>query len=277
MDYTFDRLRAQATEILTATGLVNAEAVTLAQPKPNIPADLAFPVFAAAKAVGGGNPAAFAQRVAEAAVIPDGSLVGRVEAAGGFVNFAVDAERFAQAVLADMSAAGDAFGQDKNVGAGRQVVVEFSSPNIARKMHVGHLRTTVIGNSIRNILDALGYHTIADNHLGDWGTQFGTLLAALDLWKLTPENDPDPVQSLVEIYARFNAAATADPAVRDLARQWFKKLEDGDPWARATWQKLVDITLAEFKGTYERLRVGFDTTHGESFFEPMLDLSLIHI
>lgn len=271
MDYTFDRLRAQATEILTATGLINADAVTLAQPKPNIPADLAFPVFAHAKAAGGGNPAEFAKRVADAAVVPDGSLIGSVAAAGGFVNFAVDTERFAQAALADVNAAGETFGNDPNVGAGRQVVVEFSSPNIARKMHVGHLRTTVIGNSIRNILGALGYQTIADNHLGDWGTQFGTLLAALDLWKLTPENDPDPVQSLVEIYARFNAASEADPALRDLARLWFKKLEDGDAWARATWQKLIEITLAEFKGTYERLGVAFDTTHGESFFEPMLN------
>ena len=95
----------------------------------------------------------------------------------------------------------------KTVGAGEKVIVEYSSPNIARKMHVGHLRSTVIGHSLRLIFESLGYDVIADNHLGDWGTQFGMLLAAIDLWKLTPWNDPDPVQSLVEVYAKFNNEA----------------------------------------------------------------------
>jgi arginyl-tRNA synthetase len=268
--YVHDRLRAEATSILTGTGLVSREAVTLALPKPNIPADLAFPVFAAAKAAGE-NPNAFAQRLAEAAVVPENALLGTVTALGGFVNFAVRADALAAAVIEEVQALGGTYGNDKTVGAGQKTVVEFSSPNIARKMHVGHLRSTVIGHSIYKILAALGYEVIGDNHLGDWGTQFGTLLAAIDRDKLTPWNDPDPVQSLVEVYAQFNNAAKDDPTLMDSARAWFKRLEDGDAWARETWQRLIDITLVEFATTYKRLGVGFDTTHGESYFEPMLN------
>ena len=176
----------------------------------------------------------------------------------------------ASAVLEEVQSLGDDFGADRSVGAGERVIVEYSSPNIARKMHVGHLRSTVIGHSIRKIFEALGYKVIADNHLGDWGTQFGMLLAAIDEGKLTPWNDADPVQSLVEIYAAFNAQAKEDPGKKDLARAWFAKLEAGDAWARETWQRLIDITMAEFKGTYERLGVSFTTQHGESYFESML-------
>ena len=193
------------------------------------------------------------------------------EPAGGFVNFTVAPERFARAVVGEALAAGDAYGEDRSVGAEQKIVLEYSSPNIARKMHVGHMRTTVIGHSLYIILKALGYDVIGDNHLGDWGTQFGTLLAALDAWKLTPWDDPDPVQSLVDIYAKFNNAAKEDPALMDLARAWFKRLENGDPWARETWQRLIDITMEEFERTYSRLNVTFDTQHGESYFEPMLN------
>src|SRR5262249_52128662 len=159
--------------------------------KPNIPADIAFPVFAAAKAAGATNPNEFAQRLAAAIALPEGSLIGKVEAAGGFVNFAVNPATFAQSVIAEALAKGDAYGSDPTIGDGQNVILEYSSPNIARKMHVGHLRSTVIGHSLHRILQSLGYKVIADNHLGDWGTQFGMLLAAIDLWNLTPWNDPD--------------------------------------------------------------------------------------
>ncbi len=268
--YVFDRLRAEAAAVIVATGFVAPDAVLLAEPKANVPTDLAFPVFAAAKAASL-SPPEFAKRLADAITIPGDSLFAGVLAAGGFVNFSVRPAALASAVLAEVEARGDAYGEDKSVGKGEATVVEYSSPNIARKMHVGHLRATVIGHSLYKILTALGYHCIGDNHLGDWGTQFGTLLAALDLWKREPWNEPDPVQSLVEIYSEFNRAATNDDALKDAARAWFKKLEDGDPWARETWQRLIDITMREFESTYKRFDVVFDTQHGESFYEPMLD------
>lgn len=270
MPYVFDRLRTEATALIAATGLVTPDAINLAEPKANVPADLAFPVFASAK-VAGTNPNDFAKRLAEAVTLPSDSLFARVEPAGGFVNFSVRPDIFASAVLADVAARGDAYGEDHSVGKGEATIVEYSSPNIARKMHVGHLRSTVIGHSIYKILKALGYKVIGDNHLGDWGTQFGTLLAALDLWKREPWNEPDPVQSLVEIYGEFNKAAKEDPVLMDTARAWFNKLEKGDPWARQTWQRLIDITMAEFERTYQRFDVVFDSQHGESFYEPMLD------
>ena len=270
MIYVFDRLRAEAAAALASTGLVEAAAIALSEPRNQGHADLAFPVFAAAKAAGEAPPA-FAQKLAGAIALPtEGGLLEKVEAAGGFVNFSVRPAALAEEVLKEVEERGESYGADKSVGAGQKVIVEYSSPNIARKMHVGHLRSTVIGHSIRKIFEALGYEVIADNHLGDWGTQFGMLLAAIDEGKLTPWDDADPVQRLVEIYARFNAEVKDNPAKKDLARAWFAKLESGDVWARTTWQKLIDITMAEFKGTYERLGVSFTTQHGESYFESML-------
>ncbi|MES2465411.1 MAG: arginine--tRNA ligase, partial [Armatimonadota bacterium] len=235
-----------------------------------IPADLAFPVFAAAKTAGE-NPNEFAQRLAEAAVIPDDTLIGTVAAMGGFVNFAVRADALAAAVIDEVQALGGAYGDDKTVGAGQKTIVEYSSPNIAKKLHVGSLRTTVIGHSIYLIMEALGYETIGDNHLGDWGTQFGYILAAIHDGELTPWNDPDPVASLMQIYTDYYGASEQDPTRKDNARAWFKKLEDGDSWARQTWQRLIDLSLVEFDRAYRRLNIEFDTQLGESYFEPMLN------
>ena len=268
--YLYDRLRIEATQLLIATGLVPAGSVTLAQPKPNIPADLAFPVFAAANAADAGNPVAYAKRVAEAVVLPSDSLFGNVEPAGGFVNFAIHPARFAAMAIADCLDRGDDFGKDPTVGKGEKTVVEFSAPNIAKKMHVGNLRTTVIGNSIRKILQALGYDVVADNHIGDWGTQFGYLLATLDSDGFPADMETDPINALVRIYADYYNRSEADHSLKDKARYWFRKLEEGDDWARDTWRMIVDISLREYERTYERLKITFDTTLGESFFEPML-------
>lgn len=311
MHYVFDTLREQASAALVATGLIAPEQIALTEPKNRDLADLACPVFAAAKAAGEAPPP-FALKLAEAVQLPESGLLERVEAAGGFVNFTVRPAALAGAVLTEIENLGESFGKDSTVGAGEKVIVEYSSPNIARKMHVGHLRSTVIGHSLRLIFEALGYEVVADNHLGDWGTQFGMLLAAIDLWKLAPWDAPDPVQNLVDVYAQYNNALVLEERVetqvdwkpdpkkdtktytaeekfwvasdglvramkcgsktsfRDLAREWFKKLEDGDVKARERWQKLIDITMTEFGRTYDRLGVRFTTQHGESYFESMM-------
>jgi arginyl-tRNA synthetase len=281
MQYTNDHLRAETCNILAETGLVEAQAITLTEPKPNIPADVAFPTFQAARASNTPNPAEFAKKLAAEAneKIPSKSLLGKIEAAGPFVNISVAPANFAQAVVNEVLQMGEKYGHN-DIGVGQNVTIDFSSPNIARKMHIGHLRSTIIGNAIRNIMHTLGYHTIADNHLGDWGTQFGTLLAAYDVWGWPPEMETEPIEALVQIYSRFNLAASGDkekniaptnPEYRDLAREWFKRLEDGDEQARTIWKQLIDITMEEFERTYKRLDVTFDEQHGESYYEPMLN------
>ena len=135
--YLFDALRAEATDLLTATGLVSPDLIALAAPKPNIPADLAFPVFAAAKSAGAGNPAQWAQTLAQAVVVRESGLIEKVEAAGGFVNFSVTPARFAKEAIAEVEQLGVDFGKDASVGHGQTVIVEYSSPNIAKKLHVG--------------------------------------------------------------------------------------------------------------------------------------------
>lgn len=269
MSYTFDRVREDATAALLATGLISAEQIALTEPKNKGIADICQPVFAIAKEKGMAPPALAAQLV-EALRLPEGGLIASANAAGGFVNFSVNPTALAAATLADITRLGDQFGRVESVGTGEKLILEYSSPNIARKMHVGHLRSTVIGHSLRLIFEALGYDVIADNHLGDWGTQFGMLLAAIDEDKLTPWDDSDPVQSLIEIYTAYNAKTLEDTSKRDAARQWFRKLEEGDAWARETWQRLIDITMVEFDATYKRLGVSFHTQHGESYFEDMM-------
>jgi arginyl-tRNA synthetase len=269
MNYVYDQIRAQATEALLATNLITPAHIALAEPKGNLISDLALPVFAAAKAASK-NPADLAKEIAESITFPSGSLIARAEASGGFVNFFFQPTALATQTLEQVMTLKDQFGTDKTIGKNEKIIVEYSSPNIARKMHVGHLRSTVIGHSLRQIFIALGYDVIADNHLGDWGTNFGMLLAAIDQDKLTPWDDPDPVQSLVELYANFNAKIKENPALQNLASDWFKKLEDGDVWAKETWQRLIDITMVEFNATYKRLGVSFDTYHGESYFESMM-------
>ena len=285
--YLYDRLRSEATALLTQTGLVTPEQITLADPKANIPADLAFPVFASSKTAGVRNPNEWAQTVADAVqILPDG-LFDKVEAAGGFVNFSASPPKTAREVISEVLALGENFGADKSVGHNQTVIVEYSSPNIAKKLHVGSLRTTVIGHSLYLILRALGYNAIGDNHLGDWGTQFGYILSAIHDGNLTPWNDPDPVASLMKIYTDYYLAANgikadpkknppvlpvpaAHPEYKERAREWFKKLEDGDLWARQTWQTVIDLSLREFEKTYKRLGITFDTQIGESYFEPVL-------
>lgn len=273
--YLYDRLRDHATQLLIDTAMVRHDAITLIQPKPSIPADLAFPVFAVAKAANAGNPAEYARKIAAAVVLPPDSWFESVGALAGFVNFSVAPGRFADGVVEEVLRLGADFGRDTTVGNGEKTVVEFSSPNIAKKMHVGHLRTTVIGNAIRNILGALGYDVVADNHLGDWGTQFGYLLAAFDTDGFPADMQTDPINALVRIYSDFYGRSEADPSLKDKARFWFRRLEQGDTWARDTWKMIVDISLAEFNRTYARLDIRFDTTHGESYFEPMLEDILV--
>lgn len=268
MQYALDRFEHDARMAIGATGLVPSDAIDLAEPKANVPADLSLPCFRAAKAQGL-NPAELARALAGAIPALEGTLVGGVVAAGPFLNFQLNPENLISTVLAEVEKLADRYGHD-DVGTGKTVIVEYSSPNIARKMHVGHLRTTIIGHAVDNILTALGYKTISDNHLGDWGTQFGGLLYAYDTWGFKPELEHDPIEAMIDLYQRFNAEAREKPEMLDEARKWFKRLEEGNPEARKRWRWMIDLTMSEFERTYQRLGVTFDHAYGESFYEPML-------
>ncbi|MDP1743780.1 MAG: arginine--tRNA ligase [Candidatus Amesbacteria bacterium] len=185
-----------------------------------------------------------------AAKIPGATVAGP-----GFINITLTPEN----LLNLMSTASDL----PNIGHGQTIIVEYSSPNIAKHFGIGHLRSTIIGQALYNLYEALGYKTIGDNHLGDWGTQFGKLLYMLEKYSVT-EYDIDKLE---ELYIEFHKLAENDKSLENEARKWFKRLEDKDPIARELWNKCIQISMREFKRVYDLLNVQIDNAHGESFYE----------
>ncbi|MBL9088817.1 MAG: arginine--tRNA ligase [Planctomycetia bacterium] len=224
--------------------------------------DFAFPCFPLAKERKAPPPRIAAEIAAKVEV---GGRVVRAEAVGPYVNVTVDRARLADETLAEVAARGAAYGSGTE-GAGKTVVVDFSSPNVAKPLAFHHLRSTMIGNSLVRLYRARGWRTVGVNHLGDWGTGFGKLLAALELWGDAALASGDP-RALNDLYVRINQQAKQDPSLEDRARAWFKRLEDGDPTARALWQRCVALSMVEFSAVYARLGVEFDHVTGESFYE----------
>ncbi|MEN9937186.1 MAG: hypothetical protein RLZZ387_3765 [Chloroflexota bacterium] len=274
MDYALDRFEQQARAAVLATGKVPEAQVELVQPKPNIPADLALPAFRAAKDLGV-PPPQLAQQLAGTIALPEGSLVASAAAAGPFLNFALDTGRLTAEVLAEIERGGERYGAD-DLGAGKTIVIDYSAPNIAKTMHVGHIRSTIIGQSLYNIFSFLGYRVIGDNHLGDWGKQFGMNIAALVKWGKPEGEGEDAIAAIDKLYAEYNRLVKeekerGETALDDEARAWSLRLDQGDPTARELWQWMVDLTMRANQPNYERLGVRFDHTYGESFYAPMSD------
>lgn len=273
MDYALDRFEQHVRAALLATGKLLEAQVEVAAPKPNIPADLAFPAFKAAKELGLAPPQ-LAQALAASIEVPADSLIANVAAAGPFLNFSLDATRLTAAVLEEVEALGARYGSDDQ-GARRTVVIDYSSPNVAKLMHVGHIRSTIIGQALHNIFRFLGYHTIGDNHLGDWGKQFGMNIAAIVKWGKPGGEGEEALAQIDKLYAQYAKLAKDEKeqgvsTLDDEARAWSLRLEQGDPTARALWQWMVDLTISANRRNYERLGVHFDHIFGESFYEPML-------
>ena len=156
------------------------------------------------------------------------------------------------------------------LNTGKTVIIDYSSPNIAKRMHIGHLRSTIIGDSIKRILNFLGFKTLADNHIGDWGTQFGKLIVAYKNWLDKKAYEEDPIGELERIYVLFSDKAKKDPALEDEAREELKKLQLGDEDNQKLWKEFIDISLKEYNKVYERLDVNFDYYYGESFYNDMM-------
>lgn len=231
--------------------------------------DYAFPAFALAK-IEHKNPALIAKDIAEK--ISDDNFTS-IQAVGPYVNFAIDHAKLVNATLNDVLTEKDHFG-DQKLGEGN-VPIDMSSPNIAKPMSMGHLRSTVIGNSIAKTLEKVGYTPIKINYLGDYGTQFGKLITAYRLWGNEEDVKKDPINNLFHYYVKFHEEAEKDPKLEDEGRAAFKKLENGDEEEIKLWKWFREVSLQEFNRIYKELGVTFDSYNGEAFFndkmQPVVD------
>ncbi len=223
----------------------------------------AFGDYSSAVALSGGSPKKKAEEIVEKLKTDKelSNIVDKIEVAGpGFINFWLKKDALIDNVI-QIEHSKDKYGTS-DAGKGKTVIIDYSSPNIAKPFGIGHLRSTIIGAALYNLYTTLGYCVVGDNHLGDWGTQFGKLLYMIKLKNLT---DFD-IAKLEELYVEFHKLAEKDNSLDEKAREWFKKLEDGDPEAKSIWQKCVDVSMEEFDRVYRTLGVKVDFAFGESYY-----------
>ncbi|WP_373713205.1 arginine--tRNA ligase [Streptococcus sp.] len=238
----------------------------LEKPKSSEMGDIAFPAFSLAK-VERKAPQAIASEIAEKI---DTAGFEKVVATGPYINFFLDKAAISNDILRAVISEKADYGQ-QDIGHGQNVTLDMSSPNIAKPFSVGHLRSTVIADALGHIYSKLGYKAIRINHLGDWGKQFGMLIVAYKLWGDKEAIEANPIDELLKLYVRINAEADENPELDEQARQWFKKLEDGDQEALDLWQWFRDESLVEFNRIYDKLDVSFDYFHGEAFYNDKMD------
>ncbi|MHB1393462.1 MAG: arginine--tRNA ligase [Clostridia bacterium] len=229
--------------------------------------DYAFPCFQLAKVMRK-SPNMIAAELS--GKVQSDSIVEKAEAAGGYLNFFVNKTEYIKHTVNEVLTQGEKFGSTED-GKGKNVIVEFSSVNVAKPFHVGHLFNTVVGNALEKIYKHAGYNTIRINHLGDWGTQFGKLVSAYKRWGDEEAIEKEPINELLRIYVKFHEEAEKDPALEDEGRAYFKKLEDGEPETTQLWQRFRDLSLKEFRELYKTLNIEFDSYAGESFYSDKMD------
>ena len=244
-----------------AQGLPADIAALLEVPPEPAMGDYAFPCFRLSKALRMGPPM-IAKKLSEAASRPE---IARVECVGGYLNFFFNRENFARELLDTILAAPEKWGAS-DAGAGKTVCLDYSSINIAKRFHIGHLSTTVIGNSLKRIYDFLGWKTVSINHLGDWGTQFGKMICAYKRWGDRETVEKGGVEEMTKLYVRFHEEAEKHPELEDEGRAWFKRIEEGDPEALSIFHWFKDVTLKDAMRVYDVLGVSFDSYAGESFY-----------
>ena len=254
-----DALAAMCSEGAPSAGEI---AAMLEYPPDPTLGDLALPCFKFSRALRRA-PAAIAAALIPA--IEAEEAVGSVQAVGGYLNITVSDRYLAETLLPRILSEGKDYGKS-DMGAGKTVVLDYSSPNVAKPFHIGHLGTTVIGHSLKRLHEFAGYRCVGINHLGDWGTQFGKLIVAYRRWGNAKEIDEGGVDKLVELYVRFHKEAEENKALEEEARAEFHKLESGDAENLSLWRKFIDISLAEYEKTYRQLGITFDSYKGESFY-----------
>jgi arginyl-tRNA synthetase len=241
-------------------------AAIIEKPKSSDLGDLAFPAFQLAKTLRK-SPQIIAGEIAEKI---DTKGFEKVIAVGPYVNFFLDKNATASEVIREVLTEGEHYG-DANIGEGGNVPIDMSAPNIAKPFSIGHLRSTVIGDSIAKIYEKLGYQPIKINHLGDWGKQFGLLITAYKKYGDEATITANPIDELLKLYVKINAEAKEDPEVDEEGRQWFLKMEQGDEEALRIWKWFSDVSLIEFNRIYGKLGVTFDHFMGESFYSDKMD------
>ncbi|MPQ32822.1 arginine--tRNA ligase [Clostridium estertheticum] len=263
MDYK--KIVAQRIKQLVELDIETIESLIEIPPKPEM-GEFAFPCFQLSKVMRKA-PNMIAKDLKEK-IEKDG--FEKIECFGPYLNFFLDKGAFIKNTVEKILDEGGNYGSSK-IGEGKNIVVEYSSPNIAKPFHVGHLFTTVIGNSLYKILSFEGYNCTGINHLGDWGTQFGKLIYAYKNWVDEDALVSEPIKELLRIYVKFHEEADLDPTLNEQAKMYFKKLEDGCDEEVELWTKFRDVSLVEFKKLYETLNVKFDSYAGESFYCDKMD------
>ena len=229
--------------------------------------DFAFPCFKLAK-VFRKAPNMIAEEISSKIVAQ--GVISKVTPLGGYINFFVNKSQLAETVIKDVLTKKEKYGHS-DLGKDKTIVIDFSSPNIAKPFHIGHIRTTVIGNALYKIYSSQGYNTVRINHLGDYGTQFGKLIVAFKLWGNKEAVEANPIPELLKLYIKFHDEAEKHPEMEDEARAWFTKLENGDKEAKELWQWFRDESLKEFARVYNLLDIEFDSYNGESFYSDKMD------
>ncbi len=250
-------LLSQNIEVLTSEEISQLIEIP---PKPEM-GDFAFPCFRLAKSYHKAPPM-IAQDLKES--IGDQAFLSEIKVIGGYLNFYVDKAQYAQQIIDKYNNATDYGCSDQ--GKDKTICIDYSSPNVAKNFHVGHLRTTIIGNSLYKIFSKLGYKVVRINHLGDWGTQFGKLIVAYKKWGSREAVEEKGIEELMDIYVKFHEEAEKDDSLNDEARAWFLKMEQGNEEALEIWQWFRDISLKEFMRVYNILGMEFDSFAGESFY-----------
>ena len=231
-------------------------------PSDNKMGDYAFPCFRLAKTMKK-SPQIIANELKDG--ISLGNEFEKVEVINGYINFFVNNKRLVENVLEEVEEKKENYGSSE-IGKGKNIVIDYSSPNIAKPFHIGHLRTTILGNSLYKMYKFLNYNCVGINHLGDWGTQFAKLIEGYKRWGTEYDIENNPIEELTKIYIRINDLCKEDESVLEQCRDNFKKLEDGDEYCVKIWQKFRELSLKEFQRIYDLLDIQFDSWNGEAFY-----------
>jgi len=257
--------KAYIAEAISNVTNINEEEIKTYIEIPKIEAngDYAFPCFRLAKELKQ-SPINIANNIKDN-IIVDNNIISKIDVVNGFLNFYIAKSCIAKETIMKFNSQKEDYGKS-NVGEGRTVIVEYSSPNIAKPFHIGHLKTTIIGNSLYKLYKFLGFKTIGINHLGDYGTQFAKLIEGYKRWGEEYDFSTDAIDKLADIYKRINALCEEDENVLEECRTTFKKLEDGDEYCTELWNKFKDLSIEEFNKIYDLLGIKFDSIKGEAFY-----------